>query len=257
MKFADIPPFIGSSGLYVVNHSLVLLEGQLRQYEADYGLDLNPDFQRGHVWNERQQIAFVEFFLRGGATSRIIYFNSPWFASAGKQGAYGDMVIVDGLQRLTALRRFLADEIPAFGATLSEYEDTLHFANAKHNLQFAINGLQTRAEVLQWYLEFNTGGVVHTPEEIQRVRNLLGQELSPKTGGPGQYDGFCAQCDVGLAQNLASGNWWDNETERYVCKRCALELNKEFTRTRSSEDIWHGRMRVIEIDRDGKRPEID
>ncbi len=176
MKFSEIVPFIGSSGLYVVNHALNQLENQLANYEREYGLDLNPDFQRGHVWNEAQQIAFVEFFLRGGATSRTIYFNSPWFASKGKTGAYGDMVIVDGLQRLTALRAFLAGRLPVFGTLIGDYEDTLHMAAAKHNLQFAINGLQTRAEMLRWYLEFNTGGVVHTPEELERVRELLRHE---------------------------------------------------------------------------------
>ncbi len=176
MKFSEIVPFIGSTGLYVVNHALGQLESQLANYEREYGLDLNPDFQRGHVWNEAQQIAFVEFFLRGGATSRTIYFNSPWFASQGKTGSYGDMVIVDGLQRLTALRAFLGGKIPAFGALIGEYEDTILMAEAKHNLQFAINGLQTRAQVLEWYYQMNAGGVLHTPEELERVRELLRHE---------------------------------------------------------------------------------
>ena len=32
------------------------------------GLQFNPDFQRGHVWTEGQQIAFMEFLLKGGKT---------------------------------------------------------------------------------------------------------------------------------------------------------------------------------------------
>jgi hypothetical protein len=31
---------------------------------------------------------------------------------------------------------------------------------------FAVNDLPTRAAVLQWYLDLNTGGVVHTSHEI-------------------------------------------------------------------------------------------
>ena len=34
------------------------------------GLQLNPDFQRGHVWTEDQQVKFLEFILRGGKTGR-------------------------------------------------------------------------------------------------------------------------------------------------------------------------------------------
>jgi hypothetical protein len=40
-------------------------------------------------------------------------------------------------------------------------------------LKFNINDLKTKAEVLQWYLDFNTGGTVHSDEEITRVRKML------------------------------------------------------------------------------------
>lgn len=39
-----------------------------------------------------------------------------------------------------------------------------------------INDLQTKADVLQWYIDFNSGGVVHTDEEIERVKKLLKKE---------------------------------------------------------------------------------
>ena len=31
--------------------------------------------------------------------------------------------------------------------------------------------------MLQWYIEFNSGGVVHTKEELDRVRKLLEDEI--------------------------------------------------------------------------------
>jgi len=43
-------------------------------------------------------------------------------------------------------------------------------------LKFNVNDLQTRGEVLQWYIEMNSGGVVHSDEEIKRVKKLLEQE---------------------------------------------------------------------------------
>jgi hypothetical protein len=39
-----------------------------------------------------------------------------------------------------------------------------------------VNELKTRREVLQWYLDLNAGGVVHTTKEIERVRELLAKE---------------------------------------------------------------------------------
>lgn len=45
-----------------------------------------------------------------------------------------------------------------------------------HDIRVNINNLQTRKEVLQWYIEFNSGGTVHTKEEIDRVKELLAAE---------------------------------------------------------------------------------
>lgn len=173
----DIKPFT-PKGDYEVNVGLNYLEKALKDYQEDYGLELNPDFQRGHVWTECQQRLYVEFFLRGGVTARVIYFNCPYFVC----GSYEDylngkyempMQCVDGLQRLTAIRRFLNNELSIFGGYyLDDFEDKKVLLRTM-SLRININNLKTRREVLQWYLDFNTGGTVHSDEEIARVRKLL------------------------------------------------------------------------------------
>lgn len=81
------------------------------------------------------------------------------------------MYCVDGLQRLTAMRRFLKNEIPIFGTYCNEFEDS----NALYSfsLKFNVNCLQTRKDMLQWYIDMNSGGTVHSEEEINRVKKLL------------------------------------------------------------------------------------
>lgn len=86
------------------------------------------------------------------------------------------MVCVDGLQRLIALRRFLNNELKVFGFLLKDFEDKDNMLRRIGLLRFNINNLQTREEVLQWYLDFNTGGTVHSQEEIDRVKKLLEEE---------------------------------------------------------------------------------
>ena len=83
------------------------------------------------------------------------------------------MVCVDGLQRFTAIERFVNDEIKVFGCLFSEYEDSVRMSNT---IKININDLQTREEVLQWYIDFNSGGTVHTDEEIDKVKMLLEKE---------------------------------------------------------------------------------
>lgn len=43
--------------------------------DTDILLELNPEFQRGHVWNLDKQIAFVENLLRRIDINKIIRFN--------------------------------------------------------------------------------------------------------------------------------------------------------------------------------------
>lgn len=174
MKFSEIPKFT-AVGNYEVFIPLTNLEEQLKRYDEGYGLELNPDFQRGYVWTREQQIAWLEFFFRGGRTSRVIYFNCTEFSCghATNRDACDieGMVCVDGLQRLTALRAFLNNEVPIFGTYYKDFEDKLIWS--EHGVYFNVNSLQTRKELLTWYIEMNSGGTVHSEEELNRVKLLL------------------------------------------------------------------------------------
>ena len=71
---------------------------------------------------------------------------------------------------------FLAGKIKVFGLFIHQFENSIGRARCRDNLKFNINSLQTRKQVLEWYLEMNTGGVVHTASEIERVKGLLAKE---------------------------------------------------------------------------------
>lgn len=166
-KFSDIPKMT-SFGSYSVTVPWGSIERTLESYRQGYDLELDPEFQRAHVWTEDKQIAYVQYILRGGHSSRDIFFNaSNW--NGGSQG--GKMYLVDGKQRLEAVRRFMNNEIPAFGTLLKDYEDKPDFL--RHSFNFRVNDLATYSEVLQWYIDLNDGGVAHTKEEIQKVRDML------------------------------------------------------------------------------------
>ena len=170
-RFQDIPRFVEDSN-YCVHLTWSYLESQLQSWTEE-GLNLDPDFQRAHVWNEVQQSAYVEYILQGGPSGKDIYFNSPRWPDVLKSGE--EFVLVDGKQRVNAVLRFLHNEIQAFGYTFKQYTDRIH-GSLQACFVVHVNGLQTRAEVLRWYLLFNSGGTPHTPEEIARVRDLLAKE---------------------------------------------------------------------------------
>jgi hypothetical protein len=155
----------------------------LKHWIKDQGqlVDMNPEFQRKHRWTIEKRIAYMEFLLRGGQSSRNIYWNHPSYMGETTQSELAkELVLVDGKQRMTTCLMFLDDEIPVFGHVLSEYTDEIDRRCAVGmggvTLIMCVNNLQTQADVLQWYLDINTGGVVHTDEEISFVQELLKAE---------------------------------------------------------------------------------
>ena len=170
VSFQDVPRFT-SCGSYAVDYPMKHLVNWVENEIAEQGLVLCPDFQRGHVWTEQQQVSYLEFLLRGGKTGRDLYFNCPSWQSQVQEGAYNEYVCVDGLQRLTAIQRFVGNELRVFGNLFSEF--TGYLRTDQDNLRVHINDLKTKEEVLRWYLEMNSGGTPHAQKELRRVSEML------------------------------------------------------------------------------------
>lgn len=151
------------------------MEGQGGSFE------LNPDFQRGHVWSDAQRTAYIEALIRGMTTGRIL-FNCPgWTLSKGTEGDIPENTFycIDGLQRLTAVRKFMAGEVKVFGGMVAEDLRGSPFDPFRmtYRIQVGIYEFTSRAELLLFYLQLNSGGTAHTPQEIERVRGLLAQAI--------------------------------------------------------------------------------
>ena len=184
LNYKDIPKLTGD-GRYQVDVDFLYLEDSIKFHK----IDMDPDFQRGYVWTRAQQIAYVETRLRGEIASRTIQLNCP-------NPNKGDTtVIVDGKQRVTAVRQFLNNEFPIFKDMYMAalplpvtdimarpgyyFRDIQNFPGMGHlnlSFRFCINNLKTKAEVLKWYLELNTGGTIHTEDELNHVKMLLKEE---------------------------------------------------------------------------------
>lgn len=172
-RFQDIPQYV-RDGDYQVNVSFDYipdwLEKNLNMGHGMASLNLDPDFQRPHVWTKKQQTAWLEYWFRGGRSGRIIYFNHPGWMRDWK----GEFVLVDGKQRLEAVRAFRENEIKVFGSYYKEFTDKPRLANI--DLLFNVNCLRTRRECLAWYLQMNFGGTPHKRSELDRVIKLYEAE---------------------------------------------------------------------------------
>lgn len=169
MKWNEIPKFKEFGMINSIEMGFVYYVKFIKNEIAEYNLQMNPDFQRGHVWTENQQIAYVEFILRGGKSGRDFYFN--WNRDN------NEYVCVDGLQRTTAFEQFVNGEIKVFGQYFSDFEFGNRVADhtplPEYKIRVYQNHLTSRKKVLQWYVDMNAGGTPHTNEEIERVKRMI------------------------------------------------------------------------------------
>jgi hypothetical protein len=76
----------------------------LREINTQIGeqeLDLAPEFQRSFIWSSRQQVRLIESILLG-IPLPAFYFNLD---------AQGGTQVIDGVQRLTTVHRFMRDRL--------------------------------------------------------------------------------------------------------------------------------------------------
>lgn len=173
---------------YEVDHDWRSFQRALAGYAADYGgIELNPDFQRGHVWTPDQQRHFIENVLRGVISSSgfVVQFNCPNWENA----AYaGDLPVgfqcIDGLQRITAVQAFMDGTVHPFGLSVEDLNlSGFSMKGSRYRFRLAVHDFQSRAELLQHYLDLNAGGTPHTAAEIARVRSLRDAASGPHTVG--------------------------------------------------------------------------
>ncbi|HEV2813713.1 MAG TPA: DUF262 domain-containing protein, partial [Solirubrobacteraceae bacterium] len=81
------------------------LEVLVRRIEGDE-VDLQPDFQRGEIWNDERRRRLIDNVLRGWYDPSVNIINDPETSR--------DLVL-DGQQRLAAIRLFFRDELRVDG----------------------------------------------------------------------------------------------------------------------------------------------
>ena len=154
------------------------LERSLERMGIDYGgLELCPDYQRGHVWTRDQQVAFIEACLRGIVSTAGLYlqFNcASWSESGEDSDLPPGLQCIDGLQRYTAITEFCKGNVKPFGLSLEDLAETA-YSPKKFHIKIAVHDFVKRSDLLKSYLSLNSGGTQHSASEIERVRGLLSE----------------------------------------------------------------------------------
>lgn len=147
-----------------------LVDPLLKQLRA--GQIIIPHYQRAAVWTPQQQAAFVGYVLEGGRTTTV--FVREVDTDSGIQDE-----LVDGQQRLRALCAFEDGLIPAVfpRSGLCAWKSKMTWSGWRTKSFPTCRFTGTDQEAMSLYLSLNSGGTVHTPEELDRVRRLIADSM--------------------------------------------------------------------------------
>lgn len=173
-----------SKPVYECDSQWSYIATRLASYAKGYGsVDLNPDYQRGHVWTKAQQSAFIEAAFRGVLPSSafLVQLNCPNWNNYDKYN--GDLPrgfqCIDGLQRLTAIQSYLDGDVEVFGMTVRDFDGSRYGAkDIRYRIRISVFDFETKREVLEHYLAHNSGGTPHSVDELDRVRGMLNESRS-------------------------------------------------------------------------------
>lgn len=132
-------------------------------------LILHPEFQRNYVWDEKKQSLLIE--------SLMLKIPIPAFYF--DEDKYGKKTVIDGMQRLTTVYRFINNEFALKGLQyLTQYNNaTFKDLDRKYQLriedtQLAVNILDPRCPQMVKFDVFrriNTGGISLNPQEVRNI----------------------------------------------------------------------------------------
>jgi hypothetical protein len=130
----------------------------------------NTDYQRGYVWQQSDKDALIDSIFKGREIGKFVFIRYP----------YPDnyVEVLDGKQRINALFEFCTSKFPYRGIYWHDLSAadrrTFETIQVQHVL---LHGEKyTRAQLLEIFLDVNTGGVPQSEEHLNKVRAMLDAE---------------------------------------------------------------------------------
>jgi hypothetical protein len=129
-----------------------------------FGMDFSPEFQRDYVWTQEDKEKFLDSVFKWQDIGKWTIWKRPYPKSD---------IVVDGKQRLSTLVDFFLDKTTWRGVKYSELDGRSRRVFREAPVQCAeISENTPYKDVLEIFLDMNTGGVPQLPEHIERVRKL-------------------------------------------------------------------------------------
>lgn len=203
---------------------------ELLRRENRGSLILAPDFQRKDVWDKKKQSELIESILMGIPIPLIYLFEDE----------NGVRQIIDGKQRVSALKKYLSNGFELTDLTMFPHLKGLRFSDIPKLLQAKLEDYQLHSYVIQpptpEYVKFNI---------FERV-NRAGMNLNKQEMRHALYQGKATELIKNLAESseflesTGSGVRPDRMRDRYLVLRFVafyLFMNKKMPMIEYRSDI--------------------
>ena len=135
-----------------------------------FGVNMNPDYQRDLVWTEEQEHSLIDSIYNHVEIGKFA------FNHCGYTGEYG-YEIIDGKQRMNTLLKFAEGRIKYKGKTIFEMHSIDRYFFENYPVSFGEIRNATKEQVYRYFIKLNTGGVSVSKEHLQKVVELLNNEV--------------------------------------------------------------------------------
>jgi hypothetical protein len=132
------------------------------------GLDLNPDYQREHVWSEEQKVDLIDSIFKNIEIGKFTIIRRKF--SEELDNYYE---VLDGKQRIQAILDFYECRFKYKGLTYNDLNwiDRNHFTN--YSVSWAETEPLTDKQKYRYFLKLNKCGVPMSKDQIEKVEKML------------------------------------------------------------------------------------
>lgn len=137
-----------------------------------YGIDLDPEYQRGNVWSLEQKVNLVDSIFKNVDIGKFAVIKRPWGNNPSKPLTPKLYEMLDGKQRLTAIWEYYCGRFKYKGKYFYELHprDQSHFKH--YTISYAETEPLTKEQTYRYFLKLNTTGTPVDSEHIAKVRKL-------------------------------------------------------------------------------------
>jgi hypothetical protein len=168
-------------------HVIKFNENNVRYYNQDinglltkffhFGVDLNPEYQRGNVWSDEQKELLIDSIYKRINIGSFVFVEKKWFHNNDVTDYMYE--ILDGKQRYTAILDYIMGKFPYHGKYYHELSPVTR--NEFENCQVLIGELQldkntseyNKKKVLEQFIRLNECGTTMDKSIIENARKIM------------------------------------------------------------------------------------